>query len=123
MRIGSLLIAAWGLAGLAAGRPELPPMIRPTAMSGVFVEGAPPAFRPPEGFGALDWKVLDWRRAEVQSGVWPEGGTLTLAPLPKGYYYLETKAGDRKIRTCTFCIVPDPKTRTYPADSFYGVEP
>ena len=118
------VLAVWMscVGSVCAGERALPPMIRPAAMSGVFIEGVSPVFVPPEGFGALEWKVLDWNRTEVCAGCWPAQEKLTLAPLPKGYYYLEAKEGDRKIRVCTFCVVPDPKTRTYPSDSFYGVD-
>ncbi len=45
-----------------------------------FAAAAPPAA----------WCLFDWRGNEVRHGQWPEDGRLELAPLPPGFYRVET---------------------------------
>ena len=122
MKIERLLLAAFaGLAGVAYGK-GLPPLIKTSAVAGAYVEGQSPSFTAPEGMNGLTWALYDWKHAPVTTGIWPEKGPLVLKPLGKGYYYLKAGTAEKAIRTCTFCVVPDPATRQFPVDSFYGVD-
>ena len=115
------LVVTVAVAGVAV-ETKLPPMIRPAAVAGAFAEGETLSFAAPDGFRGLTWSVYDWKREPVAAGVWPKEGPLTLATLPKGYYYLHAGTADRTVRECTFCVVPAPETRQFPADAFYGVD-
>ena len=105
-----------------AASPSLPPMVRPAAVAGAFAEGEALSFDAPSGLGGLTWAVYDWTYRPVDAGVWPANGRLVLKPLPKGYYYLQARTAETNVRECTFCVVPDPRTRQFPEDSFYGVD-
>lgn len=47
-----------------------------------FAAAAPPAA----------WCLLDWRGREVRRGEWPADGQLELAPLPPGFYRVDTES-------------------------------
>ena len=116
-----MLTSALGLF-MAASVAALPPMLKPSATAGAYVEGESPAFTAPAAVSNLTWALYDWKREPVAAGVWPEEGPLTLPPQAKGYYYLQARNAGTAIRECTFCVVPDPATRQFPADSFFGVD-
>lgn len=122
MRIFALL----GLTLLGSAGPAvcdtLPPMLKPSVMSGVYRVGQSPSFTAPGGMTGLTWALYDWNRKPVATGIWPKEGPVTLAPLPKGYYYFQARNAEEGIRESTFCVVPDPQSRRYPMDSFYGVD-
>lgn len=122
MRIVSLLgLVLIGSTGIAIGD-TLPPMLKSSAMAGVYLDGECPSFTAPDGMAGLTWVLYDWNLEPVATGIWPKDGPVTLKPLPKGYYYLQAQNAEQKLRELTFCVVPDSKSREYPVDSFYGVD-
>jgi hypothetical protein len=73
----------------------------------------------------LAYELLDWKGNSIQKGNWPENGgkELVFENLTTGYYRIKTtNSTDIKLRDFTFAIVPDPKTRIYPHDSFYAID-
>lgn len=57
------------------------------------------------------YHVEEWRgRTVIAESEWPADGTLTLAPLPEGYYAL-IPAGNEFSGRRTFAVVPDPGKR------------
>ena len=103
--------------------------VKPTAIGGVYTVGATPTVTLSSNVAEkVVWRLLDWRREKLGIGEWPEDGKLSFPELPQGYYYVQARivSADGKektaLRDCTFCIVADPKTRTFPRDSFYGVD-
>ena len=80
-----------------AGEPPAPPAAVATPAPGwMYTEDETPVFAiARDGEGAIAtpeaWRLLDWRGREVRRGEWPEDGRLELAPLPPGFYRVETE--------------------------------
>jgi hypothetical protein len=82
----------------------------------VFVEKLRPVAR--GGMSGENFTLTDWRGRSVgHIGTWREDGTAVLPELPTGYYHLKSDSGN-----ATFAVVPDPESRTFDHDSFYGVD-
>jgi len=98
------------------------PQLAVAAKGGVFTENETPAVTlkgAPKGYV---WTLSDWRRRKVREGTFPADGRQAFAGLPRGYYYVQAKNAVTNLREATFCIVVDPARRTFPKDSFYGVD-
>lgn len=70
----------------------------------------------------IDWKLLDWRGKELDSGQWPDFGRkpLLLEPLPDGYYRLSLLSDSVKFTgEKSFLVVPDPVDRPDNPDAFF----
>ena len=96
--------------------------IHSAAKGGVFTVKETPTVSLSEPVKGLVWMLFDWQRNTLASGLWPADGRLTFPGLPQGYYFVQARNADVALREFTFCIVPDPATRAYPRDSFYGVD-
>ena len=69
------------------------------------------------------WTLLDWRGRETGvSGEFDRDGNATLPPLPCGYYMMADAAAEGWKTLATLAVVPDPASRVFDPDSFYGVD-
>ena len=96
--------AVLGIAGIlfgcldsAGGEVALPGGVTTSAPGWTFTEDERPSFAvaaPEQQAGKSklpqSWRLLDWRGNEVRRGEWPADGRLELAPLPPGYYRMES---------------------------------
>ena len=94
--------AVLGIAGIlfgcldsAGGEVALPGGVTTSAPGWTFTEDEAPVFFVDRGErqaddGKMEWRLFDWRGNEVRRGEWPADGRLELAPLPPGYYRMES---------------------------------
>ena len=104
----------------------------------VAVEGAPVAAH--GGVSGAGWALLDWRGRETGvAGEFDAHGEAVLPPLPTGYYAMVADGdGERRgtspagadilhktkipARIATLAVVPDPESRPFARDSFFGID-
>lgn len=110
------LAVAVALPSVASASPETPRITTP-APGWTFTEDEPPVFELPfaaeTNRNAAAWVVRDWRGNEVRRGEWPADGRLELAPLPPGFYRVESQLISRNSSLATsaggpsfdFCVV------------------
>ena len=116
------IFAALGLAFLClAAEPRI---FLPHAPGHVVFQGTAPKVLLREALEAGNHVLLDWHGAEVSSGAWPGGTSLTLPPLPNGYYTLKVTGADgQALPDCRFAVISDPATRKpLGKECFYAVD-
>ncbi|MBP5299966.1 MAG: hypothetical protein J6Y80_01045, partial [Victivallales bacterium] len=113
-----LLLAVLCVAG------DEPPVFLPKAPGNVVFQGTATEIRLRDPLAAGHYLLEDWHGAAVVSGSWPGGDTLTLPPLPNGYYTLKiAAAGGETLPACRFAVISDPATRQpLGAECFYAVD-
>ncbi|MGI5922374.1 MAG: hypothetical protein ACOX9E_00350 [Lentisphaeria bacterium] len=91
----------------------------------VFIENEAPTFSANIDLPQCRYVLKDWLGAVLSQGTWPEraGSELVLAPLPPGYYHLETShPGETQFPPFTFAVVIDPTTRVVNHDAYFAVD-
>jgi hypothetical protein len=101
------------------------PRIATDAPGTVFIDHESPSFYATIDLPQARYVLKDWLGAELAQGVWPEkaGDKLSLAPLPPGYYYLETShAATPQFPPFSFAVVIDPATRVVNHDAYFAMD-
>ena len=95
---------------------SLPAAISLGAPGHVYTDAEAPAAH--GGAPGATWALVDWRGRPVgASGTFGADGTATLPRLPTGYYHLKSGSDD-----ATFAVVPEPESRVFDSNSFYGID-
>lgn len=92
----------------------------PDAPGTVFFAGSPHVFTADQAAPNTACTVLDWQGHAIANAAWTAAHSLTLPPLPPGYYRLhcpELTAADT-----TFAVIPTPAQPPYDANSFFAFD-